>query len=242
MRPPPLLLTIGILLLFSGCASLGLGSAEKTNQMRHGMSYDEVVALLGEPSSAMQDGKWVVRWNFHEMWKGVVPFDVSFYPESRTLMAWAANGADYQRSQQALAQMAGAVAHPQGDVAAPGYAQGTDPASMQQMAGEYYSFSSAGLSYSGGTKMRVLLCADGRYCRQSDSSCSAGAGTAGACATDSQGGATGTWTVQGNYQQGTLVTRTAAGSETVYGYSRCGDDCINMGNTKFAFTPSTTCP
>lgn len=50
----------------------------------------------------------------------------------------------------------------------------------EQMAGVYYSFSSAGLSYSGGTERRITLCPNGTYYSGSESGYSAGAGTGGA--------------------------------------------------------------
>ena len=83
----------------TGCVTsskLGLDSVKKTNQLRPGMAYGEVVSLLGEPkSSQMVGGKWIVRWSLHQMWKGWVPYDMVFNPKTKTLVSWSANEAAY---------------------------------------------------------------------------------------------------------------------------------------------------
>lgn len=113
---------------------------------------------------------------------------------------------------------------------------------MQQMSGVYYSFSSAGLSYSGGTEMRVVLCPDGTYSSGSESSYSSGAGTSGAWGTAGRRGDQGTWRVQGNFNEGILTTFDSKGKPTEYRYRRCGGDCIYIGNTKFAHSTPAKCP
>ena len=73
-----------------GCGSgksMALNSAEKTSELRPGMPYDEVVELLGKPKSSQMNAEaWVVRWNLQEMWKGYVPCDMAFDPNSRELL------------------------------------------------------------------------------------------------------------------------------------------------------------
>ncbi len=113
---------------------------------------------------------------------------------------------------------------------------------MRQMAGEYYSFSSAGLSYSGGTERRVTLCPDGTYYSGTESSYSAGAGTSDAWGAASQRSGRGTWKVQGNVNQGLLTTIEPSGEATEYQYQRCGGGCIYFGDTKFAFAGPAKCP
>ena len=113
---------------------------------------------------------------------------------------------------------------------------------MQQMCGVYYSFSSAGLSYSGGTERRVVLCPNGRYFSGSESSYSAGAGTSGAWGAAGQRADQGTWRIQGNANEGILTTIDASGKATEYRYRRCGGDCIYIGNTKFAVSTPAKCP
>ncbi len=113
---------------------------------------------------------------------------------------------------------------------------------MRQMAGVYYSFSSAGLSYSGGTERRVVLCPNGMYYSGSESSYSAGAGTSGAWGAADQRADRGTWRVQGNVNEGILTTIDSSGKPTEYRYRRCGGDCIYIGNTKFAVSTPANCP
>jgi hypothetical protein len=113
---------------------------------------------------------------------------------------------------------------------------------MQQMSGVYYSFSSAGPSYSGGTERQVVLCPNGTFYSGSESSYSAGAGTSGAWGAAGQRGDQGTWRVQGNVNEGILTTIAANGKATEYRYRRCGGDCIYIGNTKFAVSTPAKCP
>jgi hypothetical protein len=113
---------------------------------------------------------------------------------------------------------------------------------MRQMAGVYYSFSSAGLSYSGGTEKRITLCPNGTYSSGSESSYSAGAGTGGAWGTAGQQSGRGTWRVRGNVNKGILTTIDSSGKATEYRYERCGGDCIYFGNNKFAIAGPANCP
>jgi hypothetical protein len=113
---------------------------------------------------------------------------------------------------------------------------------MRQMAGVYYSFSSAGSSYSGGTERRITLCENGTYYSGSESSYSAGAGTGGAWGTANQKSGRGTWRVRGNVNKGILTTIDSSGKATEYRYERCGGDCIYFGNNKFAIAGTANCP
>jgi hypothetical protein len=113
---------------------------------------------------------------------------------------------------------------------------------IRQMAGIYYSFSSAGLSSSGGTERRVVLCPNGTYYSGSESSYSAGAGTSGAWGAAGQRADRGSWRVQGNINEGILTTIDSSGKPTEYRYRRCGGDCIYIGNTKFAVSTPANCP
>ena len=113
---------------------------------------------------------------------------------------------------------------------------------MQQMAGSYYSFTSAGPYSSGGTERRVTLCPNGTYYSGSESGYSGGAGTGDAWGSASQQSGRGTWRVQGNVNQGVLTTIDSSGKATEYRYQRCGGDCIYIGNTKFAVAGPANCP
>ncbi len=248
-----LLCAMSMILLLSGCATMGqsagLGTADKTAQLRQGMKYEEVEALLGKPeSSKTVKGQQIVRWNLHEYWKGWVPYDMVFDARKKTLVSWSANEKEFQASQQKWAGMLGASGSTsggagsqgsQGAAAAPG---ASDASLMRQMSATYYSFSSSGVGYSGGTERRVVLCPDGRYHSGSESGYSGGAGTAGAWGSASQRKGQGTWRIVGNTQQGTLTTISSDGTPTEYPYRSCGQGCYYFGNTKFAVEGPARCP
>ena len=113
---------------------------------------------------------------------------------------------------------------------------------MRQMAGAYYSFTSAGPSSSGGTERKVTLCPNGTYYSGSESGYSGGAGTGGAWGSASQKSGRGTWRVKGNVNEGVLTTIDSSGKATEYRYRRCGGDCSYIGNTKFAVAGPANCP
>lgn len=259
-------LIVCALLFIGACASinqtLGLGTAEKTKQLKVGMKYERVEALLGKPEwSKNVKSQRVVRWNLHELWRGWVPYDMVFDGTKQTLISWSVNEKDYNSYQEALIQMFGTdsggaagtageqapaasdkpASTPQKTVAkAPPAAQSTGL--MRQMAGTWYSFSGSGLGYSGGTERRVILCPDGAYYSSSESGYSSGAGTGDAWGTASQGRDRGTWRIQGTVSQGTIVTTAPDGSDTVYQYQSCGSGCYYFGGTKFAYEGPANCP
>ena len=156
-------------------------------------------------------------------------------------------GADLENAADAVAKsMESVTAQESGTAGETGGAAGpTDSGTkqlVQQMAGVYYSFSSAGPSSSGGTERRVTLCPNGTYYSGSESSYSGGAGTGGAWGSASQKSGRGTWRVKGNVNQGILTTIDSSGKATEYRYQRCGGDCIYIGNTKFAVAGQANCP
>ncbi len=247
------LFIVSAALLMGGCAtmesSMGLGTAAKTSELKPGMKYEQVEALLGKPaSSKTSKGKWIVRWNLHEYWKGWVPYDMVFDAQRKTLISWSANEKEYQANQQQWANMQGTAGGTAGGTATKG-SQGaamasgpTDAGLMQQMSATYYSFSSAGVGSSGGTERRVVLCPDGRYFSGSESGYSSGAGTGDAWGSASRSGGQGTWRIVGNPQRGTLTTISADGKPTEYPYQSCGQGCYYFGNTKFAVEGPARCP
>jgi len=149
-----------ILAFMQSCGSsksMALNSAEKTAELRPGMMYDEVVELLGKPkSSQMTQEAWLVRWNLQEMWKGYVPYDMAFDPNSQELMFWSANEEEFQHKQEQLKVIADAVE--QSSAATGGTGGGAsatgpnEPELMRQFAGKYYSFSAVGGGATGGTE------------------------------------------------------------------------------------------
>ncbi len=248
-----ILFAISGIILISGCAtmgeSVGLGTADKTAQLKTGMQYEQVEALLGKPeSSKIVKGQQIVRWNLHEYWKGWVPYDMVFDARKKTLVSWSANEKEYLASQQKWASMFGSSEDRSGTTKSQSSRSTTaasgasDTGLMRQMSATYYSFSSAGVGSSGGTERRVVLCPDGRYLSGSESGYSGGAGTAGAWGSASQRKGQGTWRIVGNTHQGTLTTISADGTPTEYRYQSCGQGCYYFGNTKFAVEGPARCP
>ena len=247
-----LFFAMSVILLLSGCATMGenagLGTADKTAQLKPGMKYEQVEALLGKPeSSKTVKGQQIVRWNLHEYWKGWVPYDMVFDARKKTLVSWSANEKEFQASQQKWTGMLGASGSASGGAktqSSPGAAAASgasDAGLMRQMSATYYSFSSAGVGSSGGTERRVVLCPDGSYHSGSESGYSGGAGTTGAWGTANQRKGQGTWRIVGNTQQGTLTTISSDGKPTEYPYRSCGQGCYYFGNTKFAIEGPARC-
>jgi outer membrane protein assembly factor BamE (lipoprotein component of BamABCDE complex) len=90
--------------ILSGCAGVQtkeLNTVQKTNQLSPGMSYEEVVQLLGKPKSSQFIGdKWVLRYSLHEPRKGWVPYRLVFDTERKQLASWYFDEEEYQRNQQ----------------------------------------------------------------------------------------------------------------------------------------------
>ena len=84
-----------------GNSNLALNSAKKTNQLQPGMTYEEVVAILGKPkSSRFENNLWINRWVLQEQWVGYVPYDMVFDPQTKTLISWSRNEKDFQKKQE----------------------------------------------------------------------------------------------------------------------------------------------
>jgi len=234
-------------ILIQGCGSsksMALNSAQKTNDLRPGMTYNEVVDILGSPKSTqMVNGQLVARWNLQEMWKGYVPYDMVFNSQDQTLISWEANEADFEKKQEQMKEVVAVMEETTnetigGNVSATGP---NDQQLMQQFAGMYYSFSAVGGGQTGGTERKVSLCPDGTYREFSETGYSGDAGTANAWGSAGQGGTTGTWRIVGNINEGTITTVSASGKATEYPFSRCGNDCIYFGNAKFALAGPAQC-
>jgi len=71
---------------------MSLNSIELTNQLKPGMTYNEVESILGKPKSKMVSGdNLIARWNLQQMWKGYIPYDMIFNSTDQTLISWAEN-------------------------------------------------------------------------------------------------------------------------------------------------------
>jgi len=229
--------------------TMSLNSVELTNQLRPGMSYAEVEAILGKPrSSQMVNDQWIARWNLQEMWKGYVPYDMVFNPADQTLISWSENTQAFEQKQEQLQLIANELEKqaptattPEGGgtTSAPSFEN--DEALMNYFTGEYYSFTAVGGGQTGGTERKLTLCANGKYSSSSESGYSGDSGTAGAWGTASQGGASGTWRITGNKNTGTIVTTNNSGKSTTYKYETCGNGCIYLGNIKFAYAGKAEC-
>ena len=231
-----------LVVVLVGCGgSQWFDAAKRTNQLQPGMTYDEVVQVLGEPkSSQMVEGKWIVRWSLHESWKGWVPYDMVFDPETKTLLSWAVNEEEFQKKQQQQAQWAQALdAGGRGGAAALGP---SDPNLMQQIAGKYYSYTSAGMGTSSGTERQLMLCPNGRYSTSYESGYSGGAGTAGAWGAVGTGQYDGSWRIQGNLQQGNITLVDSEGNVYEHQYRSCGRGCYYFGGIKYGYNGQANCP
>lgn len=224
----------------SGVKTMGLNSIELTNQLKPGMSYDEVEAILGKPkSSKSTNDLWIARWNLQEKWKGYVPYDLVFDSANKSLISWSENSADFEQKQQQMKIIADEVEKQANSMQTGGdnapYFE-NDAELMRSFAGSYYSFSAVGGGQTGGTETKVMLCENGTYRNQSESGYSGSD-----WGTSSQGGGNGTWRITGNMNSGTLVTTDNNGKSTTYKFERCGNDCVYFGNTKFAYAGRPDC-
>ncbi len=203
-----LLVAMAATLLLAGCAGFEFDSGKKITQLRAGMSYAEVVALLGPPESTQRDrGRFMARWSLHVMWKGNVPHDLEFNNKTRRLISWKANEEEYQKSQQRLGAALGVSTDAPGTENPAG--SGNSGYWTNELSGKKLVLiqSSSG-SY---TEKYIFLCRNGTY-RLSGNSGNFGAGAF----SDARRGAAGRWQVSGSAGGGTLVLRNNNGSRLSY--------------------------
>ena len=89
-------------MVLTGCATGtgGFNSAVKTNQLRPGMTTDEVTALLGQPaSSQFMDGYMIWKYSLQRPWVGWIPYYLAFHGETMRLAGWQENMQEYYASQ-----------------------------------------------------------------------------------------------------------------------------------------------
>lgn len=224
-------LLIGLAL--AACATGGFNSTQNIQQLHQGMSYDEVVNLLGRPESQSVGSKGLVaKFWLHEAWKGNVPYDLTFHPTKKTLISWKEDEKGYQQSQAKLGLLASVLkSAEESSKSGGGSMVPNDPQLMQYFSGQWYGFSGGGYGSSGGTERRLTLCSDGTYRMNSESGYSgSGWGTA------SQGGNDGKWTIQGNRNQGKISM-----NGTTYDYSSCGNGCVVINGVKMAYESQANC-
>lgn len=233
----PLLVVMAAALLLAGCAGFEFDSGKKITQLREGMTYPEVVALLGQPETTqLQQGRFMARWSLHVMWKGNVPHDLEFNAQTRRLIAWKANEEEYQKSQQRLGATFGV---PPPD--ASGGAGTENPAGSGggHWAKELHGreLMQAGNTNSSGqyAKRTMVLCRNGTY-RTSSNSGNFGGGLA----IDARGGSAGRWQASGPANAGTLVLRANNGSQQRYRVN-ISDEGFYLDGTKWWRGDATGC-
>lgn len=198
-------------LLLAGCAGFEFDSGKKITQLREGMTYPEVVTLLGQPvTSQLEQGRFMARWSLHVAWKGNVPYDLEFNAKTRRLIAWKANEEEYQKSQQRLATAFGVSAD------APGGAETENPAASgnaehwsKDLLGRELALISSGSGHY--SQKSLFLCRNGTY-RTSSNSGNFGGGAY----SDARRGAAGRWQASGPANAGVLVLRANNGSQQRY--------------------------
>ena len=182
-------------------------------------------------SSSIVQGKWVVRWNLHQAWKGNVPYNMTFTRKTQRLISWKADEKGYQENQKTLGKIAQALS------AAPGGGGGgaagdpgpNDPQLMQAIAGRWFNFSGGG-TVSGGTSRNLLLSPNGAYRWGTESGYSTDSGSVA-----SQGGARGRWAVQGSRSQGTITLASSSGKTSRLNYRTCGNGCLYINGYKYGW-------
>ncbi len=91
---------IAICLSLAGCAGGGLGSLSKTQELSLGMTVAQVTSLLGSPvSQQFIAGRRVLKYSFHQYWKGLIPYYVVFDPSTDLLVSSYADEEEYLRNQ-----------------------------------------------------------------------------------------------------------------------------------------------
>jgi hypothetical protein len=94
-------------IILSGCATGfgGFNSAVKTNQLRPGMSTNEVEAILGQPaSSQFIDGYMIWKYSLQRPWVGWIPYYLAFDAKSMSLAGWQESIDEYYASQSLWVQ------------------------------------------------------------------------------------------------------------------------------------------
>jgi outer membrane protein assembly factor BamE (lipoprotein component of BamABCDE complex) len=239
-----ILFFIFLILTVTGCATIGFNTVEKTKQLSKGMSYQQVIQILGEPESSQRVGnKWILRYTLHENWKGSVPYVVEFDRNKKRLLSWYEDKKEYEKRQKQQMEIAKSIGLTQDSKGAkdikgaPGGGSGgtTDSSLMKWFAGSYYSFS-------GSTERRLVLCANGYFRGAKESSYSHGAGKADAWGAASQSGSRGTWTIQGNQNQGTITLNFSSGGREALNY-RAGSDrgCFYFTNVLYCYEGAGNC-
>ncbi len=208
------LVVMAAALLLAGCAGFEFDSGKKITQLREGMTYPEVVALLGQPESTQLDrGRFMARWSLHVMWKGNVPYDLEFNNKTRRLIAWKANEEEYQKSQQRLGAAFGVPADAPGGPGTGGSTTSGGASWSRELLGRELALISSGTGH--GSMKIMILCRNGTYRLNSESG-NFGGGSYGSAYSSAQSRGAGRWQASGPAHDGTLVLRANNGSQQRY--------------------------
>ena len=224
--------------LTAGCASMGMNSVQKLNQLSPGMSSEQVQEVLGQPkSSEVKGGKLILKYTLHENWKGFVPYYMVFNKDNRTLETWYEDEEEYQRNQAQMAQMLKPVLEGQAQAGAAAPAGPNDPDLQRWITGNYYSFTSSAV-VTAGTERSFVLCEDGRF-RITGEFGASGPGWGAA----SQGGGAGRWSISGNRQSGTITLSYGDGStkSVRYQVDSQAEQTMLFDGLKFAYAGVANC-
>jgi hypothetical protein len=233
-----LLLGLCTLLLLCGCASLGLNTGARTDELTAGMTRAQVEALLGEPSSVEGTAEGTVAtYRLHRYNVGWYPFETVF-DGSGSLIAWRMDEEGYQEEQRRLGVLTQAFAEGTGGVA--GDPGPTDPQLAQWLAGEYFGFSSAGPT-GGGTTTYLMLCPSGQFMLRQESSYGGDLSGGGNWISAAEGTDRGRWSVTGNQQGGKITTAYERGDTFTNDWHACGQGCFRFGSLEVGYKGPPTC-
>ena len=238
MKRGPVVCAVVVSWTAAGCASMGMNSVQKLNQLEPGMSTEQVQAVLGEPKSTeMKGDKLVVKYTLHENWKGFVPYYMVFNKDTRVLETWYEDEAEYQRNQAQMAQMMQPLLEASGGGGAAAAAGPNDPDLQRWITGNYYSFTSSAVVTSG-TERSLTLCVDGRF-RMAGEFGASGAGWGAA----SQSGGGGRWGISGDRQAGTISLSFDGGStrNVRYQVDSPAEQTMLFDGVKFAYAGVANC-
>ncbi len=223
----------------AACASMGMNSVQKLNQLAPGMTSEQVQEILGEPkSSELTTDKWVLKYSLHENWKGFVPYYVVFDKDTRRLESWYADEEEYQRNQEQLGETFKPLLEGQSQGGGATPVGPNDPELQGWITGTYYSFSSSAV-VSASSERSFTLCVNGQF-RISGEFHANESGSWGAA---SQGGNAGAWTISGNRQSGTITLSYSDGSTKTMQYSVASaqEQTMNFDGIQFAYAGVANC-
>lgn len=82
-----------------------MNTIKKTNDLYPGMSIGEFKKVMGDPDSTqMINGAFVYKYSLQKLWVGYIPHYFYFDPETKKLITWNENMAEYRHNQALLNQ------------------------------------------------------------------------------------------------------------------------------------------